>query len=207
MRATCVALLQGPSLRSRLCCPGPSSLNRPHPLHSQAHRNFTAQRFICSAFAVRERLGDPRAVPRFTCSILPSMSTSTSPGSRSLHTASSFATRTCLRRLRSGSALPTLGYVGAYWFTIVTTCWVARLPIGDFYVRASNELVTLLVAGYDYGGNWTIPPAGLPPAGSAASVAALGAESSRPASLLCTLRTRQSPNERQHSLLVRPLRL
>ena len=35
----------------------------------------------------------------------------------------------------------------------------------------------------------------------------VGAESSRPASLLCTLRTRQSPNERQHSLLVRPLRL
>src|SRR5215471_12704145 len=28
------------------------------------------------------------------------------------------------------------------------------------------------VAGYNYGGNWTIPPAGLPPAGSAASVAA-----------------------------------
>src|SRR5215467_14307252 len=28
------------------------------------------------------------------------------------------------------------------------------------------------VAGYNYGGNWTIPPTGLPPAGSAASVAA-----------------------------------
>jgi hypothetical protein len=42
MRATCVALLQGPSLRSRLCCPGPSSLNRPHPPHSQAHRDFVA---------------------------------------------------------------------------------------------------------------------------------------------------------------------
>jgi hypothetical protein len=51
---------QGPSLRSRLCCPGPSSLNRPHAPHSQAHRNFAAQRLICSAFAVRERLGDPR---------------------------------------------------------------------------------------------------------------------------------------------------
>jgi hypothetical protein len=65
MRATCVALLQGPSLRSRLCCPGPSSLNRPHPPHSRAHRNFAARRFICGAFAVRERLGDPRAVSAY----------------------------------------------------------------------------------------------------------------------------------------------
>lgn len=34
-----------------------------------------------------------------------------------------------------------------------------------------------------------------------------GAESSRPASLLCTLRTRQSPGEWQHSLPACPLRL
>ena len=135
MRATCVALLQGSSLRSRLCYPGPSSLNRPHPPLSQAHRNFAARRFICGAFAVRERLGDPRGVPRFTCSILPSMSSSTSPGSRSLRTSSSFATRACLLE-PSGSALPMLIDVGAYWFTIVTTYWVARLPYGDFYFRA-----------------------------------------------------------------------
>ena len=31
------ALPQGPSLRSGLCCPGPSSLTRPHPPHSPAH--------------------------------------------------------------------------------------------------------------------------------------------------------------------------
>jgi hypothetical protein len=108
MRATYVALLQGPSLRSGFCCPGPSTLNRPHPPHSQAHHNFVVRRLICDAFAVRERLGDPRVVPRFTCSILPSMSSSTSPGSRSLHTSSSFTRRTCLRRQGSGSALPTL---------------------------------------------------------------------------------------------------
>jgi hypothetical protein len=28
------ALPQGPSLRTGLCCPGPSSLSRPHPPHS-----------------------------------------------------------------------------------------------------------------------------------------------------------------------------
>jgi len=56
---------QGSSLGSGLCCPGPSSLNRPHPPHSQAHRDFTAGRLIRNAFAVRERLGDPRVVPGF----------------------------------------------------------------------------------------------------------------------------------------------
>jgi len=44
MRATYVALLQGPSLRSGFCCPGPSTLNRPHPPHSQAHHNFAFRR-------------------------------------------------------------------------------------------------------------------------------------------------------------------
>ena len=65
MRATHVALLQGPSLRFGLCCPKPSTLNRPHPPHSRAHSNFAALRFICCAFAVRERLGDPRVDPGF----------------------------------------------------------------------------------------------------------------------------------------------
>ncbi len=46
------ALPQGPSLRSGLCCPGPSSLSRPHPPHSQAHHDFAALRFIRDAFAV-----------------------------------------------------------------------------------------------------------------------------------------------------------
>src|SRR5208282_785839 len=54
---------QGSSLGSGLCCPGPSSLNRPHPPHSRARPDFTAWRLIRDAFAVRERLGDPRAVP------------------------------------------------------------------------------------------------------------------------------------------------
>ena len=122
IRATYIALLQGPSLRPGLCCPGPSSLNRPHPPHSQARHNFIALRLICDAFAVRGRLGDPRVVPRFCRSILPSMSSSTSPGSRSLHTSSSFATRTGLHREPTGSALPTLSDVGAYWIAIATTC-------------------------------------------------------------------------------------
>ena len=46
------ALPQGPSLRSGLCCPSPSSLNRPHPPHSPTRRNFPAMRVICAALAV-----------------------------------------------------------------------------------------------------------------------------------------------------------
>src|SRR5262245_27755260 len=54
---------QGSSLGSELCCLGPSSLNRPHPPHPRAHYDFIAWRLIRNAFAVRERLGDPRVVP------------------------------------------------------------------------------------------------------------------------------------------------
>jgi hypothetical protein len=41
VQATLVALPQRPSLRSELCCLGPSSLMRPHAPHSPAHLDFT----------------------------------------------------------------------------------------------------------------------------------------------------------------------
>lgn len=44
---------------------------------------------------------------------------------------------------------------------------------GDFYFQAFDELVTLLIAGYNYGSHWTPLPAGLSPAGITASFAAL----------------------------------
>jgi len=58
---------KGPSLRSGLCCPGPSTLNRPHPSHSRAHPDFTAWRLIRDVFAVHIRicLSDPRLVLSF----------------------------------------------------------------------------------------------------------------------------------------------
>src|SRR5580700_5233000 len=74
-------LPQGPSLAIGLFCPGRSSLNRPHPSHSWAHRDFTARRLIRDAFAVRERLGDPRVVPSFHCTFLPGMPSSPTTGS------------------------------------------------------------------------------------------------------------------------------
>jgi hypothetical protein len=74
-------LPQGSSLLPELCCLEPSSLNRPHPPHSWAHRDFTARRLIRDVFAVRERLSDPRVVPSFRCSFLPDMPPSPTPGS------------------------------------------------------------------------------------------------------------------------------
>ena len=136
MRATCVALLQGPSLRSRLCCPGPSSLNRPHPPLSQAHRNFAAQRFICGAFAVRERLGDPREVPGFRCTFLPGMPSPETPRSSTSSVPDSDVD-IGLRQAWTGSALPIslqsvsrrVNVFGASTVrTFVTACQFARPP-------------------------------------------------------------------------------
>jgi len=67
MRATVVALPQGSSLRSGFFCPGPSTLNRPHPPQWRAHLNFAALRFIRDALAVHVPLclGDPPLVLSF----------------------------------------------------------------------------------------------------------------------------------------------
>jgi hypothetical protein len=90
-----------------LFCPGPSSLSRPHPPHSRAHRDFTARRFIRDAFAVRERRGDPRVVPSFRCIFLPGMPSSASPGSSTSHCPIARC-RHGLRHGLTGSTLPTL---------------------------------------------------------------------------------------------------
>jgi hypothetical protein len=42
VQAAIAALPQGPSLRSGLCCPSPSSLIWPHAPHSQAQLDFAA---------------------------------------------------------------------------------------------------------------------------------------------------------------------
>jgi hypothetical protein len=84
MRTAFAALPQGPSLRSGLFCPGPSSLIRPHPPHSHARRDFPAEPVIRNTFAVRERLGDPRVFPCFRCSFFPDMPSSMPPESSSI---------------------------------------------------------------------------------------------------------------------------
>ena len=107
IRATSVALPQGPSLRSGLYCPGPSSLTRPHPPHSQAHRDFAASRLIRDVHAVRERSSDPRVVPGFRVLFLPLMSSSRTPGSPRQALFQPSRRSIGLRHRGNGSALPT----------------------------------------------------------------------------------------------------
>ena len=59
VRAAIAALPQGPSLRSGLCCPGPSSLMRPHAPHSPAHFDFTE-----TAYTKCPRCASKSATPR-----------------------------------------------------------------------------------------------------------------------------------------------
>ena len=83
-----------------------------------------------------------------------------------------------LRRMTTGSALPTLpqsvprgqSISWLHWFAYATACRVARPPVrirlgrpafGDFYFQAFNGLVTLSAAGYNYNSDWTPLLAGL----------------------------------------------
>jgi hypothetical protein len=181
---------QGSSLGSGLYCPGPSSLNRPHPPHSQAHRDFAAQRLIRDAFAVRERLGDPRVVPSFRCRFLPDMPSSASPGSSTSHCPISRC-RHGLRHGLIGSTLPIFpqsdsrgrSISGLTGSPLLRPVSLLASPVGSdqdcsqrtggFYFQASDGSVTLPAAGYDYDIDWTPMSAGLAPAGIAASFAAL----------------------------------
>src|SRR4029077_6444436 len=92
--------------RDRVIVSRPSSLNRPHPPHARAHRDFTARRLIRDAFAVRERLGDPRAVPSFRCSFRPDMPPSLTPGSSIVVSVQTIDVDIGLRHGPKGSALP-----------------------------------------------------------------------------------------------------
>jgi hypothetical protein len=191
------AILQGPSLRSGLCCPGPSPLNRPHPSHSQAHRNFIALRLICDAFAVRERLGDPRVVPGFRCTFLPDMPSPKTPRSSDIRKFQNRDVDVGLHQRISGSALPMFPQsVSSGWNNFeastvrpfATACQVARRPVriwpvsqptAPFTFQAFSGSVALPAAGYDYSIDWTPLLAGLSPAGMTASLAARSSDSRR----------------------------
>ena len=86
VQAAMTALPQGSSLRSGLCCPGPSSLNRPHAPHSPAHPDFTDTAYtgcLRCASEIPGRLGDQRVVPCFHGLFSVGMSSPETPGSSS----------------------------------------------------------------------------------------------------------------------------
>ncbi len=164
-------LPQGPSLRSGLFCPGPSSLIRPHPPHSQAHHDFIAVRLIRGVFAGPSfGLRDPRVVPCFRCwsfvacrplrprsthrQLAPSVLTDGS-GLRPPDTGSAYpipppsvSSGIALSRLHGSRSLRPVTLLASL------TDLTGNVPAnGDFYARASSESVTLLTAGYDYGGH------------------------------------------------------
>ena len=179
---------QGSSLLPELCCLEPSSLNRPHPPHSWAHRIFTAWRLIRDAFAVRERLGDPRVVPGFRYPFCPGIPSSPTPGSSIIVSSSAaMSTRPSPRVDRLGTPRNSRNpfhagddFRGFLVHTSATVCQLARPLHGSdrlpsqrgFYIRAFSGLVALPAAGYNYNSDWTPLLAGLSPARMAASLAA-----------------------------------
>ena len=73
-------LPQGPSLRFGLCYPDHHHLISPiRP--ARGHIATSPYRLICDASAVRERLGHPRAVPVFRCTLHSDMPSPKTPGS------------------------------------------------------------------------------------------------------------------------------
>ena len=133
----CLHIPQGPSLRFGLSCPDPSSLNRPHPPHSRAHRDFAAWRLIRDAFAVRERLGDPRVVPGFRCPFFPDMPSSATPGSStSIRSRQRCRHRPSPKEQRLGTPkIPAIRFTRGEVFeastvhTFATACQFARHPV------------------------------------------------------------------------------
>jgi len=95
---------RGPRSSPGCSVPVRHHLSGPHPSPSQAHCDFTARRLIRNAFAVRERLGDPRAVPGFRCPFLPDMPSSTTPrSSTSISSRAAMSTRPSPRIERLGT--------------------------------------------------------------------------------------------------------
>ena len=180
---------QGPSLRSGLFCPDPSTLIGPIRPTRRHIAISPSVRLIRDAFAVRVRLGDPRVVPSFHCPFLPGMPPSMSPGrSESYFSSFRFRHGPSPGSDRLGSSnYPAIRfkqgtYFGTYWFTICYGLSGCSPPLTDltgfypghegFYIQAFSESVTFLAAGHHYDSLWTLLSVGLSPTGTSASFAA-----------------------------------
>jgi hypothetical protein len=102
------ALPQRPSLRSGLCCPGPSSLNWPHAPRSWAHPDFAAVRFIRDALAVpySYRPRQPTSGSELSLMVFRNLSSSETTGNFPLALTQSFTGNTGLHLRMTVSAFP-----------------------------------------------------------------------------------------------------
>jgi len=145
-------------------------------------------RLIRDAFAVRERLSDPRVVPSFRCTFLPGMPPSMSrDDQKSCFSSLTIPTWPSPRSERLGSSgYPAIRFKqGSFAGLLVHHCCGlsgCSPPLTDltgslsshegFYIQAFNESVTFLTAGYHYDRLWTFLSVGLSPTRTAASFAA-----------------------------------
>ncbi len=188
MRAAFTALPQGPSLRSGFCCPSPSPLNRPHPSHSQAHRDFAFPAYTrCHRCAIAEATHE--WFRAFTARSFSACRPLRPRGTRRRLVPTYVTDDAGLRPNRKSSAFPTLppsassgAFIsGLHWFTFATACRVASLLDGSDRVSPAAETCTSGLSTrrspFASPGITTValgqsPLAGLSPAGTAASIAA-----------------------------------
>jgi hypothetical protein len=167
---------------------GAPSLNRPHPSHSWAHRDFAARRLVRDAFAVRERLGDPRVVPSFHRTSFLTCRPFQPRGVRHRYYPE-LRRRVGLRRMAAGSALPSSrnpfhgggrfgGFTGSLSLQPAELLAPVRIRLG-YLPQPPGTLLSGFqriglppVALYNYNSERTPLLAGLSPAGMAASFAA-----------------------------------
>ena len=135
-----------------------------------AHRGFTARRLIRDAFAVRERLGDPRMIRSFHCTFLPSMPPSPTRGVQHRYVPetsmptwpSPFDHRLgtpnipAIRSTRGSHFVASLVRFryGLLDCSPPCTDQTGSPSLRDFYFQAFNGSVTLSVAGYNYNSGW-----------------------------------------------------
>ena len=104
------ALPQGPSLRSGLYCPDPSTLNRPHPPQLQAHSDFAVSRFIRNAIAVHawNTPRQPTTGSELSLMVFCNMSSSKTTGNSPAANAQYFTGDVGLQLRKTVSAFPTI---------------------------------------------------------------------------------------------------
>src|SRR6202140_1347603 len=155
---------QGPSLRPGLFCPEPSTIIGPIRPTRRHIAISPFLRLIRDAFAVRERLGDPRVVPSFRCTFLPGMPSSPTPGSpTSICSRTSMPTWPSPNDHRLGTPdTPAIRFTRTVDFVASLVRFRYGLPgclppctdrtgdapaLGDFYFQAFDGSVSLPAAG------------------------------------------------------------